>query len=165
MASSDDDEDLKLALALSMQPDAPNASADKTVVDLTSDDEGEDNDEELKRAIALSLREATQSTTSAAPLTIDQQLSSGGTTSIAELTPQNVLTSAPPAKSTSFAMDRKAMEAERLQRLAERKRKRTPSPDRPQKQVDDICIPARSSAAIPKRCYQKDLCRRISSHR
>jgi hypothetical protein len=135
MASSDDDEDLKLALALSMQHSPANASTNKTVVDLTSDDEGEDNDEELKRAIALSLQEATQFTTSAGPATADQQLSSVGTTSIAELTPQDGRTSAPPAKSAPFVMDRKAMEADRLQRLAERKRKRTPSPDRPQKQT------------------------------
>lgn len=135
MASSDDDEDLKMALALSMQHSPANASTNKAVIDLTSDDEGEDHDEELKQAIALSLQDATQSTESVAPATTDQQLSSVDTTSLAELTPQNVLTSAPPAKSAPFVMGRKAMEAERLQRLAERKRKRTPSPDRPQKQM------------------------------
>ncbi|KAG9204360.1 hypothetical protein G6514_001434 [Epicoccum nigrum] len=135
MASSDDDEDLKLALALSMQHSPANTSTNKTVVDLTSDDEGEDSDKELKQAIALSLQEAIQPMTGAAPATTDQQLSSVDTTSLAELTAQNVLTSALPSKSTPFVIDRKAMEAERLQRLAERKRKRTASPDRPQKQT------------------------------
>lgn len=141
MAILDDDEDLKLALALSMQQ-SPAGASRETVVDLTSDNEGEDDkDEDLKRAIALSMQDVAQSpdtnsTTSVS--TAHQQPSATAAVPRAKLTDQVSKTTmsslSKPSSTTSFTMDRKTMEAERLARLTERKRKRTPSPDRPLKQ-------------------------------
>lgn len=154
MTTSDDDEDLKMALALSMQQSPPAASTNKTVVDLTSDNEGEDSDEDLKQAIALSLQDNTNLQKPAVLSTIERQISSNNTARRAELTPQNVSTSAATmsASNNSFALDRKAMEAERLQRLEERKRKRSPSPGQPSKQPsraeESLSVPMPKAARL-----------------
>ncbi|KAF3046938.1 hypothetical protein E8E12_008410 [Didymella heteroderae] len=137
MATSNHDEDLKLALALSMQQ-SPAGASKNAVVDLTSDHEGDDGeDEALKRAIALSMQDIAQSPNTTSTTTRYQQ-PSAITSPSEELTQQAAKTtvdSMPKSLSrSSFAMDRKTMEAERLARLEERKRKRTPSPDRPTKQ-------------------------------
>lgn len=143
MASSDDDEDLKLAMALSLQQCTSAAPTNNAVVDLTSDNEGEDDDD-LKRAIALSLQENGQSTNSAESTTAitDPTHSDSTTKRTAELTQQtaNVLTSSKP-KSEGVAWDRKAMEQERLARLEKRKRKRSLSPDQPSKQLPKVSTP------------------------
>lgn len=138
MASSDDDDDLKLALALSMQQDSSAAaSTDNVVIDLTSDEQGED-DEDLKKAIALSLQDSAQPAKLSKPSLIHEH---SGPTIVApkvELTQQTVKapvsTNLNTLTSTSFILNRKAMEAERLARLEGRKRKRSPSPDRSCKQ-------------------------------
>lgn len=144
MASSDDDEDLRLAMVLSMQQSPSTTHANKSVIDLTSDNEGEDDDEDLKRAIALSLQETVKLTTSPKPSAAHEPPQPMITPAMAELTPQAAKPSTASAHSTSnaFVLDRKAMEAERLKRLEERKRKRTPSPDRPVKHAPKAQAPA-----------------------
>lgn len=105
-----DDEDLKLALAMSLQETSE-------PIDLTSSTGSgdDDDDEDLKRAIALSLQE-------------------GSNNDEAQLLNKAATTPAPRAIATSsMGMDRKAMEQERLARL--NKRKREPSPERPSKQT------------------------------
>ncbi|KAF1927526.1 tyrosyl-DNA phosphodiesterase domain-containing protein [Didymella exigua CBS 183.55] len=129
MANSYDDEDLKLAMALSLQQ-SPVPKPCKAVVDLTSDNAGEadDEDESLKKAIALSMQDMVRSSN-----TLTQQAAKSATSSASN-----------PSAGTSFPMDRKAMEAERLARLKERerKRRRTPSPDRPMKLQSKARAPA-----------------------
>jgi hypothetical protein len=138
MASSDDEE-LKLALALSMQQNAPQA-ADNAAIDLTSDteDEHEDNDEDMKRAIALSLQESVLAKNSD---THEKNPSPAPSTNSAHVKiekPKPPNPTALPSQASSgptsiFGIDRKAMEAERLVRLG--KRKRDASPERPSKQI------------------------------
>ena len=115
-----DDEDLKLAMAMSLQQDTVGATQNPPAlvesIDLTSDtDDDEDIDEDLRRAIALSLQEDGKNNVAQPPV---------GSTS----TPATVKTTL-----SSMGVDRKAMEQERLARLG--KRKRDTSPDRPSKQV------------------------------
>lgn len=145
MTASHDDDDLKLALALSMQRSPATTSRNKAVVDLISENEGDDDDEDLKRAIALSMQDVAQSSNTAAPATAHQQSNLITAVPSAEPTQQaakSTISSAPkPSAGTLFAMDRKAMEAERLARLEERKRKRNPSPDRPSKQAPKAPVP------------------------
>ncbi|KAJ4370279.1 hypothetical protein N0V86_009016 [Didymella sp. IMI 355093] len=78
--------------------------------------------------------------------TTHQQPSSTTASSSAELTQQaakSTIDSTPkPSSSTWFAMDRKAMEAERLARLEDRKRKRSSSPIWPSKQTTKTPAPA-----------------------
>lgn len=121
-----DDEDLKLAMAMSLQANSPraargSASGDKhESIDLTSDTEDED-DEDLRRAIALSMQESGNN---------DMQQSSASSVSTASV----AKTAAVVDKPLGFmGMDRKAMELERLARLG--KRKREASPEAPSKQV------------------------------
>jgi len=144
MASSGDDDDLKLAMALSMQQSPSLPHTNKAVIDLTSDDEGEDDDEDLKRAIALSLQDNTKPTTTTGPSSARKPPQPAISSAMAGLTPQAVKPVAATANSTSttFVLDRKAMEADRLKRLEERKRKRTPSPDRPSKQMPKAQAPS-----------------------
>jgi hypothetical protein len=141
MASSDDDEDLKLAMALSMQQTPPkitnHLTTNNAVVDLTSDSEHED--ENMRRAIELSLQ---------APVGCDNLKHSLVKNSLPASSNLNkVTTSASPTRSTKddasttlsstprgiSGLDRKAMEQERLARLG--KRKRDLSPERPLKQI------------------------------
>ncbi|KAF1349417.1 phospholipase D/nuclease [Lizonia empirigonia] len=131
MASSDDDEDLKLAMALSLQQCTSAAPTSNAVVDLTSDNEGEDDDD-LKRAIALSLQENGQSTNSAEPTT--------AITDPAHTKP----------KPEGIVWDRKAMEKERLARLEKRKRKRSLSPDQPSKQLPRVSTPSNLVLQYPR---------------
>jgi hypothetical protein len=115
-----DDEDLKLAMAMSLQEGSPRPTRDTTAsakndpIDLTSDSD-DNEDEDLRRAIALSIQESSN---------IDTEQSSATT----------VAKAAAVDKTSGFmGMDRKAMEQERLARLG--KRKRDASPERPSKQV------------------------------
>jgi hypothetical protein len=143
MASSDDDDDdadLKLALALSLQHTPARTSSraptSNEAVDLTSDTEDEDEDDsDMRRAIAMSLREAGTSVsprrmpvvkTSVPAVPSSRHMAMSGITSPAE----------PGGLSGIFAIDRKAMEQERLARHG--KRKRDPSPDHPAKQLTRI---------------------------
>ncbi|KAJ4985028.1 ubiquitin interaction domain-containing protein [Stagonosporopsis vannaccii] len=141
MASSDDDDDLKLAMALSMQQSSPTSGGNKEIIDLTSDNEGEDDDEDLKRAIALSMQDTIKPTISSA---LHEPPQPESVSTMAELTAQAAKPSTASASSTSnaFVLDRKAMEADRLRRLEERKRKRSPSPDGPSKHMPRAQGPA-----------------------
>ncbi|KAF2686821.1 phospholipase D/nuclease [Lentithecium fluviatile CBS 122367] len=114
---SEDDEDLKRAIALSLAdagPAHPHSPAD--VEDLTTKDK-DGEDDELQRALALSLQESGQDT---GPVTLPSSH------------PKAVISSLPKASGLA-GMDRKAMEQERLARLG--KRKRDASPDLPLKIV------------------------------
>lgn len=127
MASSDHDDDLKLALALSMQQSPARGSAEDTI-DLTSDNEAEDDGDDMRRAIALSLQAARRS-------------NSPKVASISKHVPEQAMPYSPTTitQTRPFAMagiDRKAMEAERLARLGKRKRER--SPDLSSKQTADV---------------------------
>jgi hypothetical protein len=143
MATSDDDEDLKLALALSVQQSPPNHSnhfnADSEVIDLRSDTEEEDDD--MRRAIALSLQEI--ETTSSPGQHGMGRLSpavSNATTKIRISTPFSPPTSSSTkqAKTPDIPVnDRATMERERLARLG--KRKRVSSADQPSKQIANQC--------------------------
>jgi hypothetical protein len=115
-----DDEDLKLAMAMSLQGGSPRATRDTTAsvktetIDLTSDND-DDEDEDLRRAIALSIQESGND---------NIQRSS------AEIAPKPATVDKTPG---FMGMDRRAMEQERLARLG--KRKRDSSPERPLKQI------------------------------
>ncbi|KAI4638687.1 hypothetical protein J4E93_009715 [Alternaria ventricosa] len=121
-----DDEDLKLAMAMSLQANSPrttgvSASGDKhESIDLTSDTEDEDDDD-LRRAIALSMQESGNS---------DMQQSSASSASTTDVTKAAAVVDKPPG---FMGIDRKAMELERLARLG--KRKRETSPEVSSKQV------------------------------
>lgn len=147
MAASDDDETLRLALALSMQQSPSAKSTERVVVDLTSDNAGEDEDEyeDLRRAIALSMQDVAQSSSTSQLVAVQEPPISTTVTPDAALDPQAAKPTISPMPETSarnlFAMDRKAMEAERLARLEQRKRKRCPSPDRASKQASKAAAP------------------------
>jgi hypothetical protein len=124
-----DDEDLKLAMAMSLQASSPRATRhtasgdNNESIDLTSDNDDED-DEDLRRAIALSIQES-------------------GNNDVQQSSATSVTKAAIVDKTPSFmGMDRKAMEQERLARLG--KRKREGSPEVPSKQV--VRAPATESA-------------------
>jgi len=122
MESSSDDEDLKLALAMSLQPSQSTTSqtsfTKNEIVDLTSDTE--DQDEDLRLAMALSVQESEDATATDKPAEAASDLSG----SIVN-------------KSQSLAgLDRKKMEQERLARLG--KRKRDSSPDQSSKQISKV---------------------------
>lgn len=144
MASSEtDDEDLKLALALSMQQSLPQGSHIPTTrdaaIDLTSD--SDDEDEDMRQAIALSLQGLHKSSSpkhlakSSPTLATSSQAAKGASSHRlnAQITPSAAESSGPLRVS---GIDRKAMEQERLARLS--KRKRDPSPDRPSKRIADV---------------------------
>jgi len=100
MSSAVDDEDLKMAIAMSLQQSQPTLRPDSPdgnhTIDLTSDVEEEES--ELRQAIALSLQES-------------------------ERKPREELTEDSKQSAQSLAgFDRKAMEQERLARLGKRKR-------------------------------------------
>jgi hypothetical protein len=108
--TNSDDEDLKLAMAMSLQ-------GDNEPIDLTSD-AGDDDDEDVRRAIALSLQD-----------TREEECVQPNAKNIKPTT-----TAATTGTAGGFmGIDRKAMEQERLARLG--KRKRDPSPERPSKQI------------------------------
>jgi hypothetical protein len=145
MASSDDDEDLKLALALSMQQSpartSNHPSASQEAVDLISDTE--DEDEDMRRAISLSLRQVDASSspkrmpmivTPVSELPSFSQMAATGVPP--QPAPHSTSSSKQGSSSAIFGMDRKAMEQERLARLG--KRKRDVSPDQPSKQHASI---------------------------
>lgn len=131
MAPSDDDDDLKRAIAMSL---AEASSPIANVAKLASDDE----DEEMRHAIALSLQDS-----NADPGTLEATVSHPPEYAFAEASQQNKRTqcrtenasstSASSKPSGLFGLDRKAMEEERLARLG--KRKRSASPERPSKLI------------------------------
>lgn len=158
MATSDDDEDLKLALALSMQQ-SPAGASERVVVDLTSDNEGEDNeDEAMKWAIALSMQDAAQPPTTTSATTIHKQSSATAAVASAELTQQAAqitMSAMPnPSPNASFVMDRRAMEGERLARLQGRKRKRTPSPHQPSKHQSKASAPTMTADSTNSQSHE-----------
>lgn len=132
MAASDDDDDLKRAIALSLKDNAPASSPDRE----------SSYDEDMRLAMALSLEGASKDS---APASASQDTGDGPSQYAAAKNPesknktqQHVEASMSTASSTSAAtpfsaLDRKAMEQERLARLG--KRKRSVSPERPSKQV------------------------------
>jgi hypothetical protein len=145
MASSDDDEELKQAIAMSLGYVQPTSTppSPTNIIDLVSSD---DDDEDLRQAIALSLgqseRAAETGSASRSPNTEEPRQSRYAIAdSVAHrITPPQSQPEATlplrvpiPPKSYNglFVLDRKAMEQERLARLG--KRKRTPSPERPLK--------------------------------
>jgi hypothetical protein len=102
-----DDEDLKRAIALSLQADA-----DETVQDACPprDDDDEDEDEDFKRAIALSLQNSHPMSGSNQP-----------TTSISETVSYSDSTAQPQLTGNILGLDRRKMEEERLSRLAKKR--------------------------------------------
>jgi len=142
MAASDDDEDLKMAIAMSMQQTSPKATkstiANNAAVDLTSDTEDEGEDEDIRRAIALSLQETAVSGVSESAaqgyVPASSALSSlPENAKSAQSSTDTTPSQASSAPTSLFGLDRKAMEQERLARVG--KRKRDPSPERPSKQI------------------------------
>ena len=139
MASSDDDEELKMALALSMQQSSPKThqvGAAKDAIDLTSDSDEEDED--MKRALALSLRENERPQVSMQEANGASLQPSASNKHVKSEEPAPTKTHPLSSEHSGtaariFGLDRKAMEAERLARLG--KRKRDPSPERPSKQI------------------------------
>jgi hypothetical protein len=134
MTSSDDDEDLKFAMAMSLQDSSSStlqSTAITNTIDLTSD--SEDEAEDVRRAIALSLKNGNMSSPSRKPQPELSPSSTVITRSIVENKQSTEPKISTVASSSLSGLDRKAMEQERLARLG--KRKRDPSPDRPSKQV------------------------------
>jgi hypothetical protein len=152
MASSDtDDEDLKLAVAMSMQQSRLKASnrpiANNETVDLTAD--AEDDDEDMRRAIALSLRERRTTNSPKRPVIERSSCISTSPDHVTNVetpdqpTGHSASPSATLVRPLGFSgIDRKAMEQERLARLG--KRKRDPSPGQPSKQIANM-IPTQNN--------------------
>jgi hypothetical protein len=116
--TASDDENLALAMAMSLQESPAAAARDNEPIDLTSD-AGDDEDEDVRRAIALSLQETTEEECVQSTTTNNKPTTTAATTT---------------GTSGGFmGIDRRAMEEERLARLG--KRKRDPSPERPSKQI------------------------------
>ena len=145
MSSSEDD--LQLAIALSLQGHRPStvswgSGARGTAVDPASDTEDEDDDERLRQAIALSLAEPRRAGTAHSPPADAAVTRTGqqgdGTTAVP--TP-STLTGG--AQMGLGGIDRRAMEQERLIRLG--KRKRDPAPEQPLKRATNT-----RSAAEPQ---------------
>lgn len=140
MTNSDDDEDFKLAVALSLQRSSPAASMATTstnAVDLSPD--MEDADEDLRQAIALSLKHEDMSYPSdkakpdrsqASPVSIKSTAENKHSTQSQDISAPLTSSEKP---SMPAGLDRKIMEQERLARLG--KRKRDASPNRPSKQL------------------------------
>jgi hypothetical protein len=138
MASSDEDEEnLKLALALSMQQSpsdrSPHVNGDDGVIDFTADT---DEDDDMRRAIALSLREMKRPSSrehhaieGSMPATSSAIRKSGSSTAFIPTATSST------ERKTSFisTIDRATMEQERLARLS--KRKRNSSIDQPSKRT------------------------------
>lgn len=143
MASPNYDEDLKLAMALSMQQSPPTSShhpiANNEAIDLTSDTEEQDENEDIRRAIELSLQETGVSSDqgklvakgSLPTPSTSYQISESGKPSRPSI--EDASTAASDKLAGISGLDRKAMEQERLTRLG--KRKRDSSPERPSKQI------------------------------
>lgn len=132
--SDDENEELKAAIALSLQEGLP-ARPPSSLADHDASNNASNaltfEDDELQRAIALSLGENEMSAAPTGLRTeVDLTMSPGNTPIVTE-------TSRPPSthtKSVGIAgLDRKAMEEERLARL--NKRKRDPTPERPIKRT------------------------------
>jgi hypothetical protein len=119
--TASDDEDLKLAIAMSLQESPATAARDDKPIDLMSD-AGYDEDEDVRRAIALSLQEPGKECVQATTTHIKRTVTAATTTPTIN------------GKAGGFVgIDRRAMEQERLARLG--KRKRDASPERSSKQI------------------------------
>ena len=147
MASSDDDEDLRRAIAMSLGESAQDPPSPAHVVDLSASADDEDDDE-LHQAIALSLRESERPHNPAS--TSDSDVKSVGTPNSPghqrtqpqlEARQATSETAKPPAG--LLGLDRKAMEQERLARLG--KRKRSASPERASKMAIKSSEPERAA--------------------
>lgn len=155
MASSDDDDDLRRAIALSLEDDTLKKGP---TIDLTTDSD----DEDLRRAIALSLDESHQrkrdnaksmasvtaleaNTADSHPARYDSTVTPGGEERAQHPTDTSAATASKPF--SLLGLDRKAMEQERLARLG--KRKRTPSAERPAKRVETSNFRPGTSQADP----------------
>jgi hypothetical protein len=135
MSSSDDDEDLKRAIAISL------GYAQRPTVPVINLDDTDDEDEDLRRALALSLQDSEEKET-----TIPKSNSGELTKPVTALSNEYASSSTPKAEASTqqqsaaanyttgsslsglLGFDRKAMEQERLARLG--KRKRSASPER-----------------------------------
>jgi hypothetical protein len=139
MASSDDDEDLRRAIALSLGEDSASSAE---VIDVV-DSETEDEDEDLRRAIAMSLQDSERDNNNATSSESQHNASTSHAPEYDTKKPDDKVPAHLPPDQPSFhptadkpvtgilGLDRKAMEQERLARL--RKRKRDPSPEQPPK--------------------------------
>lgn len=158
MASSDDDEDLKRAIAMSLSESKPSPS---TVVDLVDSED----DEEMRQAIALSLQTGERNGESAASASSHKSPTSlqNGCASLPpedspsaqqllELGPNRSMTDKP--LTGLLGLDRKAMERERLARLG--KRKRSVSPGRPSKLVTKPLVLHPASSEGKQRANSKE---------
>ena len=126
MAASDDDSELRLAIALSLQESATAA---------TPAESSEERDLRLAMALSLEGAESAIANGNAGPevqYAIDASSSSKNTAQ-RETDVSRTMSSGSSITKSGFPLDRKAMEQERLARLA--KRKRSPSPDKPSKQT------------------------------
>ncbi|KAH7132477.1 tyrosyl-DNA phosphodiesterase-domain-containing protein [Dendryphion nanum] len=140
--SSDEDEDFKRAIAMSL--DSSQASRAAPVIDLESDD---DEDDELHRAIALSLQDNEKTElepelgilrsnlepTENPPFKYTKAKTSNKQATHNSVESTTTKTPTPRLVPGLSSLDRKSMEQQRLARLA--KRKRSPSPDPPSKIV------------------------------
>lgn len=141
MELSDDEKNLKRAIALSL---SEIQSSSAPVIDLV---DSEEEDEDVRKAIALSLQniESASSSQSASGADVEPVVSHESGYAHPPLTninpstqPQSESDSSFPSKPTNalsgiLGLDRKAMEQERLGRLG--KRKRSVSPERPTKMI------------------------------
>lgn len=160
MSTSKEDEDLRLALAMSLDQIAPDISGSSAqqpaTIDLTSEDE--DEDEDIRRAIALSLREHDE--VHEVPISVKQTSDTKPCNKSIADTPDST------ALRGIVGLDRKAMEEARLARLG--KRKREPSPDQNLKRAEKLpsepkvqaLAPASSSPTIQ---YPKGVIKRTSA--
>ena len=140
MISSDDEENLRRAIELSLE-DAPASSSSKNIVDLTSDLEDDEDDEDLRRAIAMSLHENPKGLaydSAMGPQNGPSRYASSASVKGEQIAqPEEEVLTTPLSQSLNAfgipGLNRRALEQERIARL--RKRKRSTSPDRPSKLV------------------------------
>ncbi len=134
--SEDDDDELKQAIALSLQEAQSTSSQSLATgaetIDLISDTEDDDGDKDLRQAIALSLQDVESVTRPNYPAAQTEHPANPTLPTLN--TNDATTTTAPATKQTGIlGLDRKAMEQERLARLG--KRKRNSSGEGPLKQI------------------------------
>ncbi|KAL6702435.1 hypothetical protein ACN47E_001864 [Coniothyrium glycines] len=142
MSSSEPDDALELAIAMSLQrsPRVVSQQGNNATIDLTIASSDDEEDEDLKQAIALSLQEPRQPTDNRAPLVSARFSSKHTSLAVSDYDGPETSTSMDENTSSSgnvgmMGLDRKAMEDARLARLG--KRKRDVSPQRPSKHAVD----------------------------
>lgn len=153
----EEDDEIKLAIAMSLQQSSPAARHDAIPSNETTD--AEDEDEDIRRAIALSLQETQPVeglTDSAQASSLSSKDSAAPVDASKHSTqpPSNILQAKDSASTTGplgfVGLDRKAMEQELLARLS--KRKRDASPERPSKRngrTPPAQTPASTSTITP----------------